>query len=99
MKTKILILLASVLVAKMEAQSILFDFDNAPVHTSLPISVTVGGITAQLSATGQGFSIQPANSLGFTPAGFAGYCIYPNSVYAADLLVSFSTPLTAFSIM
>src|SRR3974390_234751 len=98
-KTRILIALASGLVVKAEAQSILFDFDTAPVYTSLPISLTVGGITAQFSATGQGYSIQPANSLGFTPAGFGGYCLYPNSIYAADLLVTFSTPLTAFSIL
>jgi hypothetical protein len=59
----------------------------------------VGGITAHFTATGQGFSIQPANSLGFTPAGFSGNCIYPNSVYGADLLVSFSRTITNFSIL
>jgi hypothetical protein len=37
--------------------------------------------------------------MGFTPAGFFGNCIYPNSINAADLLVSFSTTLTSFSIM
>ena len=81
------------------AQSVLFDFENAPPHASLPITLTVGGITAHFSATGQGFSIQPANSLGLTPAGFSGNCLYPNSVYAADLLVSFSPALSAFSIL
>ena len=83
----------------VSAQSILFDFDNAPVHTSLPISLTVDALTANFSATGQGFSIQSANALGFTPQGFAGLCIYPNSVFAADLIVSFSDYLTSFSIM
>ncbi len=98
---KILIILAAagLTPAAVSGQNVLFDFDTAPVHTSLPISLTVGGITAHLSATGQGFSIQPASSLGFTPAGVAGYCLYPNSVFAADLLVSFSTPLTDFSIL
>jgi len=81
------------------AQSVLFDFDNAPIHTSLPVKLTVGGVTAQLSATGQGFSIQPANTLGFTPVGFSGNCIYPNSIYAADLVVSFSPALNGFSIL
>lgn len=81
------------------AQNVLFDFDNAPLHTSLPITLTAGDITAQLSATGQGFSIQRADTMGFTPAGFSGYCIYPNSVFAADLLISFSTSLTDFSIL
>lgn len=81
------------------AQSVLFDFENAPVHTSLPLVVTSGGVTAQLSATGQGFSIQPANSMGFVPVGFSGNCIYPNSIYAADLQVSFSTLVSDFSIL
>ncbi len=78
---------------------VLFDFDNAQVHMSLPQSITVNGLTANLSATGGGFSIQPANSLGFTPVGFGGLCVYPNSVFAADLLVSFSSPITSFSIL
>lgn len=81
------------------AQPVLFDFDSAPVHTSLPQDLTAGGITAHLSATGQGFSIQPADTMGFTPVGFSGLCVYPNSVFAADLLVSFSQPLNAFSIL
>lgn len=78
---------------------IVFDFDNAPYQSSLPISVTVNGLTAQLSATGQGYSIQAAGVLGFTPAGFAGLAIYPNSVYAADLLISFSQTIDSFSIL
>ena len=84
---------------RAEAQSVLFDFDGLPPHTGLPGSYTVGGITASFSATGQGFSIQPANTMGFTPLGFAGNCIYPNSVFAADLLVGFSAPLSGFSIL
>jgi hypothetical protein len=61
--------------------------------------LTVGGITAQFSATGQGFSIQAANAMGFTPAGFSGNCIYPSSVYAADLIIGFSQLLTNFSVL
>lgn len=61
--------------------------------------MTVGGITAQFSATGQGFSIQSANTMGFTPVGFSGNCIYPSSVYGSDLQVGFSQPLTNFSIL
>lgn len=79
--------------------SVTFDFDNAPVHTSLPIDLTVNGLTAHFSATGSGFSIQPANTMGFTPAGFSGLCLYPGSVSAADLLISFSEGLTDFSIL
>ncbi len=81
------------------AQSVLFDFDSAPVHSSLPLTLSSGNITVQLTATGQGFSVQPANALGFTPVGFAGNCIYPNSVFAADLQVSFSQPMSSFSIL
>jgi hypothetical protein len=94
-----IILAVMVLVGPTTAHAVLFDFDNAPIHTGLPIDLTVGGITAHFSATGQGFSIQAANTMGFTPAGFGGNCIYPNSVYLADLLVSFSQTLTDFSIM
>ena len=81
------------------AQGVLFDFDSLPAHSGLPGSYTVDGVTASFSATGQGFSIQAANTMGFTPVGFAGNCIYPNSIYAADLLVGFSTSLTDFSIL
>ncbi len=81
------------------AQSVLFDFDNAPARAPLPITLTVGGLTAVFSGTGQGYSIQAANALGFTPAGFAGNCVYPSSIYAADLLVSFSRTITNFSIL
>ncbi len=82
------------------AQSVLFDFDNAPVHASLPLDLSAGGLTAHLSATGLGgYSIQPANTMGFTPAGFGGNCIYPNGIASADLNIGFSGPLTNFSIL
>jgi len=86
-------------VSSVSAQAVLFDFDNAPLYTSLPISQTAGGITAHLSATGQGYSIQNANVLGFTPQGFAGRILYPNSIYLSDLLINFDQTLTDFSIM
>lgn len=92
-----LLLLAALLPAAAGAQ--VFDFDAAPSHTSLPLDLTVGGTTAHFSATGQGFSVQPANAMGFTPAGFAGLCLYPNSIYAADLLIGFTVPVTQFSIL
>jgi hypothetical protein len=100
MKTKTLITLVSLLIIRAGAQSVLFDFDILAAHSGLPASYTVGGITAGFSATGQGgFSIQAADTQGFTPVGFAGNCIYPNGVFAADLLISFSTALTDFSIL
>lgn len=89
-------LLASV---RSQAQTVLFDFDTAPVHSPLPITLTVAGITAEFSASGQGFSIQRADVMGFTPAGFAGNCVYPSSVFASDLRVTFSAPIEDFSIL
>jgi len=87
------------IVSTASAQLVLFDFDNSPLNGSLPIYQTAGGITAHLSATGQNYSIQNANVLGFTPPGFAGRIIYPNSIYIADILVHFDHALTDFSIM
>ena len=89
----------SLFAASASAQTVLFDFDSLPAHSGLPGAYTVGGITASFSATGQGFSIQAANTMGFTPVGFAGNCIYPNSIYASDLLIGFSTSLTYVSIL
>jgi len=99
MKKQTLIVLTSLLLVRAGAQSVLFDFENANRYSPLPITLTVGGITAQFSATGQGFSIQAANTMGFTPVAFSGNCIYPSSIYAADLVVNFSAPLTDFSIL
>jgi hypothetical protein len=99
MKTKLLIILACLLILRTQAQNILFDFENAPRYSPLPINLTMDGITAHFSATGQGYSIQLATVQGLNPAGFSGNCIYPSSIYAADLIVSFSTPLTDFSIL
>ncbi len=99
MKTQFLIVLTCLLMVRAQAQSVLFDFANAPQYTSLPINLTVGGITAHFSATGQGYSIQLFNCQGLSPVGFSGLCIYPSSVYAADLIVDFSTPVTDFSIL
>ena len=99
MKAKSWALLAGLLLQRAEAGTVLFDFDNANPYTPLPITLSVGGITAQFQGTGQGYSIQRANTLGFTPVGFGGNCIYPSSVYAADLQVAFSTVLTNFSIL
>jgi hypothetical protein len=94
-----IVILAGLLAVSAAGQSILFDFENANRYTPLPVTLTVGGLTAQFSGTGQGFSIQAANTMGFTPVGFSGNCIYPSSVYAADLIVSFSAPVTDFSIL
>lgn len=92
-----LVLLGLLVPATARAET--FDFDNAPIRTSLPLFLTVGGVTAHFTATGSGFSIQPANTMGFTPAGFGGLCIYPNGINQADLLVGFSVPIIDFSIL
>jgi hypothetical protein len=95
------LLLGSALVGVCQtvaAAGLMFDFDAGPVHTSTPFSQTVSGVTAQFTASGQGFSIQPADTLGWTPKGFSGLAVYPNSVYPSDLTVSFSQPLRVFQI-
>lgn len=76
-----------------------FDFDDAPVHTSLPIALSSNGLNAFFTATGSGFSVQPVGSTGIAPAGMSGLYLYPNSVFGADLIINFSEPLTQLSIM
>jgi len=77
----------------------LFDLDNAPYQSSLPVTQTVNGITAVFTATAQGYSIQSANTMGFTPTGLSGLVIYPNSIYLSDLLIKFNVSIVDFSIM
>ncbi len=83
----------------VRAQTVLFTFDNIPQYTPFPVSTTVSGITAHLSGTGSSYSIQAANVLGFTPAGFSGNVIDPSSINLADLLISFDQKITDFSLM
>jgi len=99
MKTHTLMVLAGLVAIRMDAQSVLFNFDNAPVYTPLPIYLTAGGITAHFTATGAGYSVQSVTTATVVPAGFSGNFIFPSSVFASDLLVSFSTPLIDFSIL
>ena len=87
MKMRTLVILAGFLVARAEAQSILFDFNNVPEFTPFPINVTVGGITAHLSGTGAGYSIQSATTAPVAPVGFSGNDIYPSSIYLSDLVI------------
>ncbi len=103
MKTLLAILAAALgfYASQTKAQSVLFDFDNAPLHSPFPIDLTVSGITAHFSANPAyyNYSIQRADVLGFTPQGFAGFCIYPSTVYLCDLLIAFNQPMTAASIL
>lgn len=93
--------LVGILSAQSGAQSILFDFDDAQPFHSLPLDLTHGGIAAHFVGTGQSFSVQELgiNTFGIVPAGFGGNCLLPNSIYASDLIVSFSALLVDFSIM
>jgi hypothetical protein len=96
------ILASIVLYARAQAGSVLFDFNDPNLrHTPLPIDLTVAGLTAHLSGTGDNFSIQQLgiDTNNIIPAGFTGNCVYPNGVATGDLLVGFSQTLTDFSIM
>ncbi|MGZ5552450.1 MAG: hypothetical protein ACXWHF_02300 [Chthoniobacterales bacterium] len=86
---------------RANAQAVLFDFDSAPYRASLPIDLTAGGINAHFTANPlyYNYSIQQAGTLGFTPAGFSGLCIYPNTIYACDLIISFDRALSDVAIL
>jgi hypothetical protein len=84
--------------APVSAQTVLFDFNSAPLYSPLPINLTEGGITAHFTSTGQGFSIQGPGAP-VVPLGFTGRFIYPSSINPADLLISFDQTLTSFSIL
>ncbi len=94
----VLSVFSGALAISASAQNLLFDFNNAPLHSPFPVDVTVGGVTAHLSGTGQSYSIQDT-SAPVVPIGFTGRFIYPSSVFPADLLISFDHTLTAFSIL
>lgn len=95
------VLAVVILCVPVSGSTVLFDFNSGPQFTSLPLDLTVGGVTAHLSATGSGFSIQnTAQVIGMLPLGFTGLGLTPNSVFGADLLVSFpGEVVTDFSIM
>jgi hypothetical protein len=103
MKNLIYMIVASiVLCARVQAGSVLFDFNDPSLrHAPLPIDLTVSGLTAHLSGTGDNFSIQQlgTDTGGVIPAGFTGNAVYPSGINTGDLLVGFSKTLTDFSIM
>ena len=101
-RTGILLIVAATLSFSLglaKADLITFDFNGGPLHSPTPFDQVSGGLVAHFSASGAGYSIQDVNVLGFTPAGFTGYCVYPNSVFASDLFVSFSQPLADISLL
>jgi hypothetical protein len=76
--------------------AVTFDFDAGPVSTSLPLDWTVNGVTGHLTGN---FSVQQVGTVGISPAGFSGLCIWPNSVFPSDLVIDFSESLVDFSIL
>jgi hypothetical protein len=93
------VLAAAVLATPAVADEVLFDFENAQQYSPLPIDLSVGGLGAHFDYTGEGYSIQDAGVLFPPPTGFSGLCIYPSSVFLADLLISYDHTLTDFSIL
>lgn len=73
-----------------------FDFNNAPVHTPLPLDQTVSGLGAHFTG---GYSVQAVGTVGIAPAGFSGNYLYPGSVFGSDLEINFSESLIDFSIL
>lgn len=72
------------------AQSVLFDFDGGPQYTGTPLDQISGGYRAHFVGTGSGYSIQNiAQVILMSPTGFSGLGLSPNSVFGADLLISF----------
>jgi hypothetical protein len=101
-KTIYAILASAVICAQAHAGMVLFDFNDPSLrHAPLPIDLTVSGLTAHLSGTGDGYSIQQLgiDTNNIIPAGFTGNALYPSGVNTGDLLVGFSQTLTDFSIL
>jgi len=76
--------------------AVTFDFDSGPQYSSLPLDLTVNGVTAHFTG---GYSIQQVGTVGISPAGFSGLCLFPSSVFQSDLGIGFSETMTDFSIL
>ena len=98
---KVLVVLAALvaLARPADAASVLFYFDGGPLHGGTPLTQVAGGVTALFTGAGLGYSIQAADVLGFTPVGFSGFVLYPNSIYLSDLSIAFDRPLTDISLL
>jgi hypothetical protein len=79
--------------------AVMFDFDNARQFSPLPIDLRVDGLGVHASATAGNYSVQAVGAVGLAPAGFSGLMLFPNTVFAADLVFDFSEQLRAFSIL
>lgn len=79
-----------------------FDFDNAPAYTTLPLDLTVDGLSAHFTSyatSGGTYAIWPYDTWGISPPGFSGLSLFPTSIFGADLIVDFSQTLVDFSIL
>jgi hypothetical protein len=76
-----------------------YSFDDARQYGPFPIDLSSNGLWAHFSGTGSSYSIQAVGTVGLAPAGFSGLCVFPSSVFPADLTVDFSETLKYFSIM
>jgi hypothetical protein len=76
--------------------AVTFDFDTGPVSTSLPLDWTENGVTGHFTGN---FSVQPVGTVGISPIGFSGFCLWPSSVFSSDLVITFSETLTDLAIL
>lgn len=82
---------ALLLTSSALGQNVLFDFNNGPEYTGTPLYQHAGNILAKFDgSTAVAYSIQnTANVIGVLPTGFSGLGLCPDSVFGADLYVSF----------
>ena len=74
MRTWIVLAGVAMVTIPARAQSLLFDFENASAGSSLPLTLTVAGLSANFSSSGLGgfYIQQPRNAILYTPVGFSG---------------------------
>ena len=99
MKMLMYAILATIMICTYaNGATVLFDFNSGPQFSPLPLSLTVGGITADFSGA---YSIQDvAGYIGVTPGGFSGLGLLPNGINTGALQVDFPQEnITDFSIL
>jgi hypothetical protein len=89
--------LAIVVLLSSSAGASVIDFDSGPSNASLPLDYTADGVTAHF--VGGYYTLTPASYIYMTPAGFSGLCLMPSGVSKSDLEITFSQPISNFSIM
>src|SRR5689334_15258430 len=83
------------------AAAIPFDFDTgAPLlftGQTLPLNQTSGGMNAQFSSTGLGFSVQSDATTHFSLSQFSSNYLNPNGLNPGPLDILFSQPLSSIT--